>query len=169
MSAGWSATTTNARTTAARNRIPAGTVPGGEKEENVWVMTEDGFFSAVEDRVDDTRVFVRSRSKVDLESLLLAITADPDVVPIASPGADYEWRVRLSKEDWAKYVAGAAEDVDYDNFKSRIGVVNPARARTYGSVWGVLLSMADERESGARSNWGRSAAEEEWNYALDIP
>lgn len=29
--------------------------------------------------------------------------------------------------------------------------------------------MADERESGARSNWGRSAAEEEWNYALDIP
>ncbi len=136
----------------------------------MWVMTEDGFFSAVEDRADDTRVFVRSRSKVDLESLLLAITADPYVLPIAAPpGADYEWRVRLSKEDWAKYVAGAAEDVDYYNFKSRIGVVNPARAKTYSRVWGVLLSIADERESGARSNWGRSTAEEEWNYALDIP
>ncbi len=168
MSAGWSATTTNARTTAARNRIPAGTVPGGEKEENVWVMTEDGFFSAVEDRVDDTRVFVRSRSKVDLESLLLAIIAPPGVVPVASPGADYEWRVRLSKEDWARYVAGAAEDVDYDNFKSRIGVVNPARAKTYSSVWGVLLSMADEPSAGAPSNWG-GWAEEDWNYALDIP
>ncbi len=126
----------------------------------MWVMTEDGFFSAVEDRADDAAVFVRSRSKTDLESLLLAIIAPPGVVPVASPGADYEWRVRLSKEDWARYVAWAAEDVDYDNFKSRIGVVNPARAKTYSSVWGVLLSMADEPSAGAPSNWGGSPVTE---------
>ena len=39
----------------------------------MWLMTTDGFFSAVEDRDDDDAVFVRARVLGDAEQLAAAV------------------------------------------------------------------------------------------------
>lgn len=101
-------------------------------------MTTEGFFSAVEDRADDGAVFVRARVRGDAEQLAVAVGG----AVIETPAADYRFRVRMSKDDWARYVAACATGIDYDNFKNAVAArQGSARARTYVEVWGVLLRL----------------------------
>lgn len=101
-------------------------------------MTTEGFFSAVEDRDDDGAVFVRARTRGDANQLAAAVGGRV----LETPAADYRFRVRMAKTDWARYVAACATGIDYDNFKNAVGArQGGARARVYGEVWGVLLSL----------------------------
>ena len=102
----------------------------------MWLMTTEGFFSAVADRNDDDFVLVRSRAQADSERLAAAL-GGADV--IETPDADYRWRVRLLRETWAAFVAQQAGAIDYDNFKNAVAErQGPERAHVYGGVWSVL-------------------------------
>jgi hypothetical protein len=104
----------------------------------MWLMTTDGFFSAVEDRDDEGVLFVRARVRADAENLAAAVGG----TVLETPAADYRFRVRMTKADWALYVAACATGIDYDNFKNAVATrQGPARARVYGEVWGVLLRL----------------------------
>lgn len=108
----------------------------------MWVMTTEGFFSAVEDRDDDGAVFVRARVRSDAEQLALAVGG----TVLETPAADYRFRVRMAKDDWARYVAACATGIDYDNFKNAVAARHGAgRARVYGEVWGTLLRLQREQ------------------------
>lgn len=119
----------------------------------MWMMTSDGFYSAVEHRNDPNKVMVRARSVEDLTNLLDAIGANGGnaeaLLPEKSgPYADYEWRITLPRLMWAEYCAGAAARISYDNFKTRIGQVNPDRVYVYMNVWSDLRDIADEPNAG---------------------
>lgn len=104
----------------------------------MWVMTTEGFYSAVEDRDDPDAVFVRSRVREDAERLADAVGE----TALETPDADYAFRVRVAKVDWARYLADIATEIDYDNFKNAVAArQGPVRARLYGEVWGVLLRL----------------------------
>jgi hypothetical protein len=104
----------------------------------MWVMTTKGFYSAVEDRDDADAVLVRSRVREDAERL--AEVAGGTV--LETPDADYAFRVRVAKVDWARYLADAATKIDYDNFKNAVAArQGSTRARVYGEVWGALLRL----------------------------
>jgi len=82
----------------------------------MWVITTEGFFSAVEDRDDPGAVFVRARVRDDAERLAAAVGGSV----IETPAADYRFRVRTTKREWAAFVAASAEAIDYYNFKNAV-------------------------------------------------
>lgn len=111
---------------------------GGERLRGMWLMTTDGFFSAVQDRNDQSFLLVRTRVRTDADQLAEAI----DGAVLETPDADYRFRVRVTKDVWARYVAGLAVAIDYDNFKNAVAArQGTARARVYGEVWSVLLDL----------------------------
>lgn len=112
----------------------------------MWVMTEDGFYSAVQDTNNSDRVYVRARSREDIDRLRRIIGKTAGRV-ITDMGYDYPVRLWLTKADWANYLQNAASDITYPNFKDAVYDVNPTRAKTYGRVWGVLLDIENENEN----------------------
>lgn len=110
----------------------------------MWLMTKDGFYSAVEHRDDSTLVMVRARSAADLRTLCEKVGLDPAKEIIESPDADYPARVVFPRAVWTQYLTVASSELDYENFKSAVGKGNPARAYTYHDVWDVLHQIEDE-------------------------
>jgi len=113
----------------------------------MWIMTIDGFYSAVQHRQHPQLMIVRARDYDDLVRLIEKTI--PGVRPHdlieETPKADYPCRVTLNVSHWAHYVATAAEDIDYDNFKSAVSQrIGPERSHVYHSVWAVLHRLEDE-------------------------
>jgi len=104
----------------------------------MWLTTTEGFFSAVEDRDEQGSVLVRARVRGDLEQLADAL----GVEVLEMPAADYPFRVRVSKADWAGYVANCAGRIDYDNFKDAVAArQGHDRAEVYMGVWSALRRL----------------------------
>jgi hypothetical protein len=80
---------------------------------------------------------VRARSERDLRNLADLIGAEPQ----RSDQSDYRCRIRCRKEEWAQALATMAREIDYDNFKSRIGQDDPDRAHLLDDVWSVLYEL----------------------------
>lgn len=120
----------------------------------MWTMTKIGFFSAVQHRDNPDDVLVRARSKRDLENLVEFADLHTDVVKafgriVASlHGADYPFRLTVSKVAWATVMGAMIGDIDYDNFKTAVGKTSPERAHTYGRVWHDLLAVEREATAG---------------------
>jgi hypothetical protein len=57
-------------------------------------------------------------------------------------GTDYAFRLFVQKSDWAKVLAGLAEETDYDNFKSEVarhlGSAGAAYEDALHKVWSVM-------------------------------
>jgi len=78
--------------------------------------------------------------------------------------ADYPYRVFMNKAEWGRYLADQAMDIDYTNFKNRIGQIDATRANVYLKAWSALQHIEDQ-------DWDRElvpmvAADED---ALDQP
>ena len=105
----------------------------------MWVMTTQGFYSAVADRDDPGSVIVRARTRDDIEALRKQI---PAIRPFADPNADYRHRAVVSKADWVAALADLAAEIDYDNFKNAVARAQGAgRAHVYAAVWSDLLPL----------------------------
>ena len=96
----------------------------------MWIFTKHGFFSAVCARkgdgmrgqpVDPNRIMIRARVSAHLEALKERF---PDrlgkSVILESPEADYAYRLLIPKSDWGQVLLDLAEEIDYDNFKSKV-------------------------------------------------
>jgi hypothetical protein len=136
----------------------------------MWVITKDGFFSAVlyRDTGKDlpTRVtrqvkpedvlVVRTRSREDAQAYVAYLQAwitdeslrpnDADI--IETPMADYQFRVFSTRSEWASFLTATALDIDYKNFKSAID--DSHRHDIYMSVWGVLRRIGSKWRSDRR-------------------
>lgn len=113
----------------------------------MWIATEHGFYSAVENRKDKKTVLVRTRVREDADRLAAWVGKNTTVVD--SPSADYPHRVVVSKKKWAEFVSTAANNIDYDNFKNRVGRHDSHRAHVYHDVWAALMKL----EKGFRDRW----------------
>lgn len=110
----------------------------------MWLLTPEGFFSAVEDPRDEDLIVVRTRVIADAEALALWASEQTGkrhhVVQL--PGRDYPARVFLDRESWARYVVRAAANINYGNFKSEVERRQGLdRELVYGRVWSVLLDL----------------------------
>lgn len=105
----------------------------------MWIMTTRGFYSAVQDRDEPTRLLIRARCEDDIHNL-------KDLLPNSKPWrlarSDYEWRLSCTVAEWAGVLANMALDIDYDNFKNEVKrKQGRQRANVYMSVWSVLLRL----------------------------
>ena len=103
----------------------------------MWVFTTSGFLSAV---YKDGALQVRARDRKSLDSLAKDTTSSI----IATPLADYPYRIAITNEQFAAWVSQQALSVAYKNFKSEV-----ADTRGYGfakplnKVWSVMHEVED--------------------------
>lgn len=123
----------------------------------MWLFTKHGFFSAVCARqgdgghgqpVDPERIMVRARVRGHLEALKSRFPAELGNCQIVeSPDADYPFRLFVGKPEWARVLAGLAEETDYDNFKSEVerfqGVLGRDYERALHAIWGIARRLKD--------------------------
>jgi hypothetical protein len=108
----------------------------------VWVVTRDGFFSAVEER-GTGMVLVRCRAR-EHAAVLRALTGAEDRV-VDMPEADYRFRLTVTRRQWADYLATAAFEIDYDShFKEVVRDNQPRRLRRpmYEAMMGCWTALA---------------------------
>jgi UDP-3-O-acyl-N-acetylglucosamine deacetylase len=105
----------------------------------MWVFTTSGFVSAV---YKDGAIQVRARDRKSLELLVKATGAEV----VATPLADYPYRIAITNEQFAGWITQQALDIDYKNFKSEV-----ADTRGYGfakplnQVWSVMHDVEDSK------------------------
>lgn len=111
----------------------------------MWVASPSGgFYSAVEDSRDPSRVIVRARLRQDLvvlgEEVLTGLLSDEAI--IEDPERDYPFYVRMSKKVWAAAVGTLAMRVDYPVFRDAvIEHQGPRRAEVYELAWASLTNL----------------------------
>ena len=106
-----------------------------------WYFLKDGFFSAVQNQhCTANEVMVRARLREDIERLAAATNTPAESV-MATPDADYAYRLKLSKHVWADYVYHAGLDIDYPNFKA--ACAKGARGHAYAQVWAAMYDLQE--------------------------
>lgn len=110
----------------------------------MWIFTQDGFISVVDNNQVEGKLTVRARDKESLE-LLAGITGQ-EIVEL--PNRDYEYRVYVTREELTAFMASHIDALDYGNFKNRIW---SSRGDTYhdacSDVWGAMLQVSDKNRN----------------------
>ena len=105
----------------------------------MWVFTTSGFVSAV---YKDAAVQVRARDRKSLE----AISKDTSAAIIATPLADYPYRIAITNEQFVNWVAKQAQSIDYKNFKSEVADSRGySFASTLNKVWSAMHDVEDKK------------------------
>jgi hypothetical protein len=107
----------------------------------MWLITQTGFISLVQDRKDPSQVWVRARIKEDIAQTFPAY-ADRIVTKI---GADYIYRLIVPKDVAALAMWNAVQDVDYDSHAKEVmnrrSHPNPKRMSAYYKIWNALAEL----------------------------
>jgi hypothetical protein len=105
----------------------------------MWLFTRVGFFSVVKVR-GGRALMVRARRRDDLAALVRFANLR---APIRfSPGADYRYRIFVSRKTWTRVAIRLARDVDYENFKGMIGrEVGYDREAIYHRIWATACDL----------------------------
>lgn len=105
----------------------------------MWLFTNTGFISAVSIGKD---LMVRSRDHESLEPLM-EITKQEI---ICTPQNDYPYRLVISHEVFAKWVAHMAQAITYKNYKSEVSATRGYEfAHPLMKVWSAKHEVEDER------------------------
>jgi len=107
----------------------------------MWIITEHGFISFVVDRKDSNVLHLRARLREDLERNF------PGVAVYEKPGADYLFRAKVSKAEFAeqmtKLIMAATITSHFKDEAIRRSAVpkHGSRRDAYYALWGSLAKM----------------------------
>lgn len=108
----------------------------------MWLFTQRGFYSIVEDRQKPGNLLVRSRHKKDLANLLplVSVKGEPKWIIISTPDADYPYRLSLPRELVKHAAMQLAGEIDYGNFKDTIHKTpdQSGKNRAYMEIWAAM-------------------------------
>lgn len=111
----------------------------------MWVFTQYGFISAVDNGHVPGKLAIRARDKKSLE-FLAALT---EQTIAQNKGSDYPYRVFVTKQELADYLVAQVEDIDYSNFKDRVYASRGGKfAGACGKVWAAMLDVTDKEAVG---------------------
>jgi hypothetical protein len=112
-------------------------------------MTKDGFFSAVQKPdCKPGELEIRARCQADLKALMRTIGVKIRI--IKTPKADYLYRIRITKVQWAEYLTEAATNIRYDNFKNASCNNDHDRGMAYMQCWSALYEWQQAIESNTK-------------------
>lgn len=108
----------------------------------MWVFTTIGFFSIVAHRGKPGFVLVRARDRSDLVAFRKALGVLPAPPILATPDADYGFRIVARQAEVATVLDELTRAIDYDNFKNAVAArQGHARADRYHDVWFVVAQL----------------------------
>ena len=107
----------------------------------MWIFTQDGFISAVDNKEVSGKLTVRARDKRSLA--MLAEFTDQDIKQVDR--RDYPYRVHVTKEEFGDFLLGHVDNLDYPNFKDQVYAVRGQQfASACGAVWAAMLDVTDD-------------------------
>ncbi len=111
----------------------------------MWLMTQHGFYSIVQK--GDGSYHIRARVRKDLENVLEMMGWEYKIE--VWPNADYRYRIIVKHVQVVALTKAIAEQIDYDNFKSRIHELRDQKEKSaaYGKVWGVMAGLQSRGQS----------------------
>ncbi len=103
----------------------------------MWIFTTTGFVSAVN---KDGALQVRARDRRSLHPL--AKQTGSDIV--ATPLADYPYRIAITNEQFSNWVSAQVMSIDYKNFKSEVAdTLGYGFAKPLNQVWSAMHDVED--------------------------
>jgi len=139
----------------------------------MWLFTETGFVSVVQDPQDRNKMVVRARDKVSLEPLVASYATKV----IELQNRDYPYRVFLTRQQFVDWLVELGETLEYTNYKTRAGQTRGHDfTRPLHDVWSTMLQLEDigkppkEQQFNNRKNansyhW----TQQDWADASGIP
>lgn len=104
----------------------------------MWLITREGFYSAVRERSGAVRL--QARVRADLEQLRTHLAAPVAIVD--TPGAEYACEMRLTEGEWLLVMMALAGTVDYADLATAVAA-DPARSAAYLQVWLALRELQE--------------------------
>ena len=102
----------------------------------MWLYTNKGFLSVVENFHDKTQLLVRSRFDGDIETFF------PNAEVLVDAGTDYKYRAFVPREEVVEAVKSYVEsELRYFNFKN--SVKDYDRLPAYHKVWHNMCDAQD--------------------------
>lgn len=103
----------------------------------MWIFTTSGFVSAV---YKDGAIQVRARDSKSLEEL----AKECEAKIMATPVADYPYRIAISRDQFAAWISRQALGIDYRNFKSEVANTRGTQfAKPLAQVWSIMHNVED--------------------------
>jgi len=117
----------------------------------MWLMTNIGFFSAVQ-KPNTNFLTIRARVKNDLDNLRSIYLPDLSKT-VGHAGTDYPWRATVPHDKFAAALTNIVMDISYPNFKNEVAAKQgKARAGKYSKVWSVLYELPEQDASATVSS-----------------
>jgi hypothetical protein len=111
----------------------------------MWIFTQDGFISAVNNKEAADKITVRARDKQSLA--LISEIVNQEIIQVN--GRDYPYRVYATKEQLSEFLQAQVDVLDYGNFKDQVKVVRGQEfASACGAVWEAMLDVTDDEALG---------------------
>ena len=101
----------------------------------MWIVMNDSYISAVQDRNNKMNLVVRARVREDLENAFPSLKQDI----IESTDSDYRFRLFMSKQFLCGVMNTKIMNIDYDNFKN--SVKQNWRHDAYLAIWSIMYKV----------------------------
>jgi len=101
----------------------------------MWIVMNDSYISAVQDRTNKMNLVVRARVREDLENAFPSLKQDI----IESTDSDYRFRLFMTKQFLCGVMNTKIMNIDYDNFKN--SVKQNWRHDAYLAIWSVMYKV----------------------------
>tara|TARA_B100000287_G_scaffold365834_1_gene360763 strand:+ start:29926 stop:30291 length:366 start_codon:yes stop_codon:yes gene_type:complete len=112
----------------------------------MWIFTQEGMISVVQNNQRRGHVLVRARTKACLPRLLESAKMKDFKDKIEHTiGNDYEFRISLPSLDFRALMSGIMDNLTYDNFKAHLhkaDKMDPYQRNMYSNVYMEALKLA---------------------------
>ncbi len=110
----------------------------------MWIATNKGFYSIVQDRNDHGRVVVRARHRDHLVEFFDGIH---HAKIIETTDSDYRFRCFVTRHISDQAVMRALSEIDYENFKN--SVKDNALHNAYLKIWSAMFNYQSDMYPGS--------------------
>ncbi len=123
----------------------------------MWLVTENGFISVVEDKEDASLLQVRARDARDICATF------PDAEVYIVRGADYQHRARVAREVVAERMAEMVRSINYQShFKDHAVLTSPPNPARLGALYGCWHALSELQDYRPYSTVPRSEEPAAW-------
>lgn len=114
----------------------------------MWIFTDSGFLSIVQDTAMPGHLLVRARVRRDLKDFILTYCTlyDEELPILETPDRDYRYRVSVRAPRVGEILEMLITSIDYSNFKNRVHDVDPdpRRSIAYTQVWTAMMQFQED-------------------------
>ncbi len=106
----------------------------------MWLFSQHGFFSAVQNYNNPHLIHVRSNFRGDLERLCFAHGIKPQVFVIK--GSEYPFRMDFPRDIWGEVIKREGVQINYSKFQASVQD-GTKRDKAYSEIASVLHKYQD--------------------------